>query len=85
MCIVLVIINIFIILHGHTMNIRLFLRPRRVDVKANGKRNIIKIPIGTLSSPNIVKITVVQSTECVVGAAGLHGNCIKTYLGSPDV
>ena len=44
-----------------------------MDVKANGKRNIIKISIAMLSSPNIVKITVVKSTECVVGATGLHG------------
>ena len=44
-----------------------------MDVKANGKRDIMKTCIGKLSSPNIVKITVVKSTECVVGATGLHG------------
>jgi hypothetical protein len=49
------------------------LSPRRVDVKANGKGNIKKTFIGMLLSPNIFKITFVKSTECVVGATGLHG------------
>lgn len=47
--------------------------PRKVGVKANKKRNIMNTSKGMLSSPSIVKITVVKSTECVVSATGLHG------------
>jgi hypothetical protein len=44
-----------------------------LEVKAKGKWNIMKTSISMLPPPNIVKIIVVKSTECVVGAMGLHG------------
>ena len=37
-----------------------------MEVKTNGKMNIMKTSIGMLSSPNIVNISVVKSTDCVV-------------------